>query len=402
MKKPCRNFALAWISNVPAARACTRLSRRLRPTAACSTRMRCASRSRAVMRVVFRFGSGFHPRCPKRARGCRPLTRSSGSIAMRIPLNRKRAPNADALAVRGPDSISRGDGTLRYRPCYSTCRRGRLAAHASIKRSTFDPNAQGDQRHKKRGPLPGGNATRPAGCSATAVRFGVLDEKLSAIIRGLVGVERRRRITAIAVAIGVVRDEFTRRNALANGRLPVEIEKVCAAELEHRAKTWLSISRRAFEESFTRWTAASADTLRQLLRAEIRSDWDALLETYREAVTPHGHDGSRRFGALDEAQGRIETELPNELQLLVLGEDRSRVPVTEQLMTPRYVAVRASWDRATSNARTTGDERVQAIRDAIGAVEQLARIVTDAPTKTLGACLDLLKRSRRVEEPLLR
>ena len=107
-------------------------------------------------------------------------------------------------------------------------------------------------------------------------------------------------------------------------------------------------------------------------------------------------------GHSNEAQGRIEAEMPNELQLLVLGEDRSRVPVTEQLMAPRYAAVLASWERATTNEWATGDERVQAIRDAIGAVEQLARIVTGAPTKTLGACLDILKHSKRVEEPLLR
>ena len=127
----------------------------------------------------------------------------------------------------------------------------------------------------------------------------MLDEKLSAIIRGLVGVERRRRITATSTAIGVVRDDFSRRGALGNGRLPVEIEKVCAAELEHRSKAWLSISRRAFSDSSTRWTPPNADALGQLLHAEVRSDWDALLDTYRAAVAPHGHDPSRRFGALE-------------------------------------------------------------------------------------------------------
>lgn len=230
----------------------------------------------------------------------------------------------------------------------------------------------------------------------------MLDAKLSTIIRGLVGVERSRRIAATAAAILVVRDEFTRRNALGHGRLPVEIEKVCAAELEHRAKTWLAISRRAFDESSTRWTAATADALGQLLYTEVRSDWDALLDKYREAVAPHGHEPTLRFGGLDEAQGRIEAEMRSELQLLVLGEDRARVPVTEQLMAPRYAAVLASWDRATTSARATGDERVQAIRDAIGAVEQLTRIATKSPTATLGACIATLKREKRVAEPLLR
>jgi hypothetical protein len=234
------------------------------------------------------------------------------------------------------------------------------------------------------------------------LRATVLDAKLSTIIRGLVGVERRRRITATATAILAVRDEFTRRNALGHGRLPVEIEKVCAAELEHRANAWLAISRRALDDSSTRWTAATADALGQLLRTEVRSDWDGLLDTYREAVAPHGHEPTLRFGALDEAQGLTEAEITNELQLLVLGEDRARVPVTDQLMAPRYAAALASWDRATTNARATGDERVQAIRDAVGAVEQLARIVTESPTATLGACVVTLKREKRVAEPLLR
>lgn len=276
----------------------------------------------------------------------------------------------------------------------TTCSRSRRRV-GSGSRLRFRPPTLTTTPHTRRSPLAHTHPLR-------RLRAAVLDAKLNTIIRSLIGVERCRRITATAAAILAVRDDFTRRNALGHGRLPVEIEKVCAAELEDRSKAWLTISRRALDESSTRWTVATADALGQLLRTEVRSDWDALLDTYRAAVVPHGHDPSRRFGALDEAQGRIETEMPNELQLLVLGEDCARVPVTEELMAPRYAAVMASWARATTSARAIGDERVQAIRDAIGAVEQLARIVTESPTATLGACVATLKREKRVAEPLLR
>lgn len=175
---------------------------------------------------------------------------------------------------------------------------------------------------------------------------------------------------------------------------------VCAAEFEHRGKEWLSIARRAFANSSTRWTDANTDALRELLHAELQADWDSLLDLYRESVRPH--NGSKRFGALNEALGRVEAELAHELQLLVLGEDRSRVPVTDRLTAPRYTDVLAAWHSATTNPRATDDQRVQAIRDAVGAVEQLARIVTDSPTATLGQSLAALKRADRVEAPLLR
>ena len=105
---------------------------------------------------------------------------------------------------------------------------------------------------------------------------------------------------------------------------------------------------------------------------------------------------------MDEAKARREAETTEELRLLVLGEERSRVPVGEQLTAPRYADVLASWTRATNSKRTTGDERVEAIRDAVGAVEQLARVVTNSPTVTLGKAVDILRREGRVDAPLLK
>src|SRR2546426_7294760 len=106
----------------------------------------------------------------------------------------------------------------------------------------------------------------------------MLDDGLKAIISGLIAVERSRRIANTRRAIIEVRDEYTRRGALGHGRLPVDIEGVCAKELEQRGGAWLAIARRAFTESSTRWTQANADSLHDLLNREFGSDWDGLLD----------------------------------------------------------------------------------------------------------------------------
>lgn len=228
----------------------------------------------------------------------------------------------------------------------------------------------------------------------------MLNDRLQNVIRGLIRLERSRRIESLEGEIRDLRDDFTRRGALGHGRLPMMVEQVCANELEHRAQTWLAIVRRAFADSSTPWTAANADNARRLLSAELSQDWDGLLDRYRASVAPH--DPSQRFGSLDTARERAGSQVAHEVDLLVLGQDRARIPLSEQLVAPRYDAVHGAWTKALELAAGEPMDSAQCAKEAVGGVEQLARIVIGDSSATLGDCIKQLRQARRIEPPLLK
>src|SRR5207237_325871 len=65
----------------------------------------------------------------------------------------------------------------------------------------------------------------------------MLDQNLKLIISGMISVERSRQSAKAREAAVTVRDDWTRKRALGHGRFPIEIERVCAAELEYRARS---------------------------------------------------------------------------------------------------------------------------------------------------------------------
>lgn len=226
-----------------------------------------------------------------------------------------------------------------------------------------------------------------------------MDEDLSRIITGMISTERNRRIETVQAGLGKVMDEYTRRGALGHGRLPIDLEKVCADEYEARAGLWLGISRRVFGEADVPWTSESAEQVAKLLATELSKDWDGLLDAYRSKVAPKDKD--RRFGALDTAKDRAAAHLEHEIAFSVQVQDRTRIPITEQLRAPRYAAVHDGWTKAHGLLRQTPADPSNAAKEAVSAVEQLARIVTGLPTATLGKCIKVLKESQRVQSPLL-
>ncbi len=109
-----------------------------------------------------------------------------------------------------------------------------------------------------------------------------------------------------------------------------------------------------------------------------------------------------RIDQLEGAQNRVHVEFGHELDLLVFAEDRSRIPVREQLAAPRYSAVLTAWHKSRAHVDGTPPDYVNAAREAVAAVEQLARIVTGKPTATLGDAIKELRGSARIQAPLLK
>ena len=226
-----------------------------------------------------------------------------------------------------------------------------------------------------------------------------MDEDIEKIIRGLIGAERSRRASTIARAVNRVTDEFTSKGAIGHGRFPVMLDLECAKEYEWRGRKWLEITRRVASDTLAAWTPARSAHLRQLLSSELIRDWEELVALFRQkAIGAH----NPHIDQLDAAKDRMAIELEHEFELLVVSQERTRIPLVEQLQPPRYSAVKAGWDKSHLLLAAEPPDFSNAAKEAIGAVEQMARIVTGRGSATLGDAVKELRNSGRVPAPLLK
>ena len=222
-----------------------------------------------------------------------------------------------------------------------------------------------------------------------------MDPRLDTIIRGLIRAERSRRRTPTARAMA----KATEGVPSGHSYLPIALDQEAAREYDSRAKQWIALVKRAVTDAGFAWTAERAKELSHLLEAEILLDWEELVELVRKRLNARS-DG--RIQELEAASNRVQAEISHELNLLVLAQDRGRVPIEEQLVAPRYAAVQMAWRKARDLLDAPQPDYPNASKEAVSAVEQLARIVTGKPSATLGDAIKDLRSSGRIQAPLLK
>lgn len=225
-----------------------------------------------------------------------------------------------------------------------------------------------------------------------------MDEQLARIIRKMIATERSRRSIPTSDSLNEIKEDFTKRGALGQGRYPVMLDTQAAQEYEHRADQWLRIICRAMADSEFSWTYERAQRMDHILRTELVTDWEDLIERLRVKATQH----KPRIDELERAKDRAFARYNSEMELLVLSQDRNRIPVGEQLTATRYAAVHESWKKARSFLDSDAGDKANAAKEAVSAVEQLARIVIGDETKTLGGAIKILRESGRIQAPLLK
>lgn len=233
----------------------------------------------------------------------------------------------------------------------------------------------------------------------TTVCLDSMDQQLETILRGMIRAERSRRARPITDSLGRVTDEFTARGALRHGRYPVMLDLETAKEYEWRADKWLGIVQRAVNETGLTWTAERARDTQSVIESELVTDTNELIEMLGQKAFGRNEV---RTAELEEAKDRSRAQLSHELELLVFAQDRTRVPIAEQLCAPRYAAVEAAWKKAMNLLDSPTPDYSNAAKEAVGTVEQLARIVVGKPTATLGDSIKDLRISSRIEAPLLK
>lgn len=222
-----------------------------------------------------------------------------------------------------------------------------------------------------------------------------MDSRLEKILRGLIAAERSRRQLPVASAVA----KAIERIPPGHGYYFVAVDLEAAREYDLRAKQWIELAKRVLDEAGFAWTTARAAEVESFLASELIADSNELVGLIRSRTQGRGN---ARMTELDSATQRVRAEIPHQLDLLVLAQDRNRVPVAEQLLAPRYAAVRAAWSKALDLLDAPQPDYSNAAKDAVGAVEQLARLVVGEPAATLGDAIKALRGSGRVEPPLLK
>jgi hypothetical protein len=225
-----------------------------------------------------------------------------------------------------------------------------------------------------------------------------MDKRLEEIIRGRIKSERASREIPTMEALQSVHRPFAQRNALGNARMPVLLDVEAAKELEFRADTWLRVVHDAFQVASVAWTSRTSGQVRHLVATELIADFEELLQHLRVLAKPH----TPVMEALDKAKNRAAATVAHKTELLVYAADRGRIPVLEQLNAPRYAAIRTALTKARQLLESQPPDLPNGVKEAIGAVEQLARLVTNQPKATLGDCIKALRSAGRIEPPLLK
>jgi hypothetical protein len=227
----------------------------------------------------------------------------------------------------------------------------------------------------------------------------MLDPRPKQLITDMIRTERSRRGVPADKAMVAIRDDFTRRGTLGHGRLPLLLDEAAAAEYEGRAQLWLGIASRVVSELGVPWTEGVAKELLYHIRTELANDWSEIytrLERFAKASR------GIRIDQFEAGKNRADRHLEQELELLVLRQDRTRLPLTDRLSAERYRTVGEGWKKAHTLLAASPPDLANAVKEAVGAVEALARIVTAQPSATLGEAIKILRVSSRITPPLLR
>lgn len=208
-------------------------------------------------------------------------------------------------------------------------------------------------------------------------------------------VQRRLRPRDTAIRTKVERLEFSARQA-GTVRLTFYADEVCALlldELRARADIIWQCYREVISAVESGWDAALGEAVLDRVRQQLETDTSRLEEDARRAIAPHGHSFSL---FLSEARPEIISDVAAAIELFSTGRRPRQHSLTVLLGAPRYAGPLEHWNRSTSAAAAANPDWMSAAREAVSAVEALAKTVTGMHSATLGDCLKELRGSGRV------
>ena len=223
-----------------------------------------------------------------------------------------------------------------------------------------------------------------------------MEQRLRSLLKGMIDNQRPKLTKAVSLSLAQLAETIP----MGHSARCVELERICAEELDHRGGLWLKIAHRLFNETRTPWSQQNAEEMETLLIGEISADQAALDEIY-QGKFPNSK-GVLRTDELTASHEFATLSIRQELQLFVLREESARIPLHDQLAAARYAAVLSAWTKANQLFAENRDDYKPAVMEGVAAVEQLARLFVGNSTATLGDAIRDIRKSRRVPAPLLK
>lgn len=226
-----------------------------------------------------------------------------------------------------------------------------------------------------------------------------MNEELERLVRDMITTARSRRGRPAAQTLLAIRDQITRAGQLGHGRYPLLLDDASAKEYESRAREWLAIVIRLSTETNTPWTAKTAHMGQHLIQQELAADWEEIFGRMKQIL---GQSQTVRMDQLDSSRDRSRASLEQEFALLILKQDRNRLPLSDLLAADRYRDVAEGWRKAYQLLDGQHVDLPNAAKEAVGAVETLACIVIADKRATLGEAIKVLRARSIIEAPLLK
>jgi len=194
------------------------------------------------------------------------------------------------------------------------------------------------------------------------------------------------------------------REAVANGDVnqthyAQEQCDLCISDLEERATELWTAYRRVIIDAGVPWSEGLRDEILKRMGAELEQDVNYVQEIARNVIVGHGHSF---YLFLTDACKTTLSRLSAELTLFGTTHRPLLRSIATAFSNSRYDGPRGQWQRAEALLHAEVPEVLAAAREAIGAAEGLARIVTGVPTATFGESIKTLRTNRGLHPSVAR
>lgn len=163
----------------------------------------------------------------------------------------------------------------------------------------------------------------------------------------------------------------------------------CIREMNDRLDLVWTTYRRVIVESGQPWNDEMKSGVLARFKIIFDNDLNFVQSMGSNSYAGHGHSV---FLFLTDAAPAMKERINAEMDLFALRYRPAAAAVMHQLQAERYKGPRRHWVEAQAALRATPPQFSDGAREAVNAVEGMAKILAKKPKATLGKCIDELKR----------
>jgi hypothetical protein len=224
-----------------------------------------------------------------------------------------------------------------------------------------------------------------------------MDQALVSLAERLLANKRQDRNERLRAQLRRRQQEAASAGRLGIGVYAADQREACGRELYERADEIWAAYRRVIADAGVAWSNELRAQLNQRVASELEADAVRIEEMARDVIVPHGHSFDLFMRPVcSQTLERIGAEI----DLFGLRQRPIPSPVADQLAAPRYAGPAAHWRKADEFRRAETPDLASAAREAVNAVEGLAKIIAGLPDSTLGECIKALRTSGRLHAAL--